>query len=57
MSKENRSILYIRIDNEMKKKLKLISVYEEISVTDIVIGFIQYGLMKYENEQTLINNK
>lgn len=57
MSKENRSILYIRIDNEMKKKLKLISVYEEISVTDIVIGFIQYGLMKYENEQTLISNK
>lgn len=57
MTKDERSILYIRIDNEMKKKLKLISVYEEISVTDIVVGFIQYGLMKYENEQTLINNK
>ena len=57
MNKEDRSILYIRIDNEMKKKLKLISVYEEVSVTDIVVGFIQYGLMKYENEQTLINNK
>ena len=57
MNEDNRSILYIRIDNEMKKKLKLISVYEEISVTDIVVGFIRYGLMKYENEQTLINNK
>lgn len=57
MTKDERSILYIRIDNEMKKKLKLISVYEEISVTDIVVGFIQYGLMKYENEQTLISNK
>lgn len=57
MTKDERSILYIRIDNEMKKKLKLISVYEEISVTDIVVGFIQYGLIKYENEQTLINNK
>ena len=57
MNKDDRSILYIRIDNEMKKKLKLISVYEEISVTDIVVGFIQYGLMKYENEQTLISNK
>ena len=56
MNEDNRSILYIRIDNEMKKKLKLISVYEEISVTDIVVGFIRYGLMKYENEQTLINN-
>ena len=56
MNEDNRSILYIRIDNEMKKKLKLISVYEELSVTDIVVGFIQYGLMKYENEQTLINN-
>lgn len=57
MTKDDRSILYIRIDNEMKKKLKLVSVYEEVSVTDIVIGFIQYGLMKYENEQTLISNK
>lgn len=57
MAKDDRSILYIRIDNEMKKKLKLISVYEEVSVTDIVVGFIQYGLMKYENEQTLISNK
>lgn len=57
MTKDDRSILYIRIDNEMKKKLKLVSVYEEISVTDIVVGFIQYGLMKYENEQTLISNK
>jgi hypothetical protein len=57
MTKDDRSILYIRIDNEMKKKLKLVSVYEEVSVTDIVVGFIQYGLMKYENEQTLISNK
>ena len=57
MSKDDRSILYIRIDNDMKKKLKLVSVYEEISVTDIVVGFIEYGLMKYETEQTLINNK
>lgn len=57
MSKDDRSIVYIRIDNEMKKKIKLISVYEEMSINDIVIGFIEYGLMKYENEQTLINNK
>ena len=57
MSKDDRSIVYIRIDNEMKKKIKLISVYEEMSINDIVVGFIEYGLMKYENEQTLINNK
>lgn len=54
---DNRPILYIRVDNEMKKKLKLISVYEEMSITDIVIGFISYGLFKYETEQTLINKK
>lgn len=54
---DDRSVLYIRIDNDMKKKLKLISVYEEISVTDIVVGFIEYGLMKYDTEQTLINKK
>lgn len=57
MSNDNRSILSLRIDNEMKKELKLISVYEEITVTDIVIGFIEYGLEKYKEEQTLINNK
>lgn len=56
MNDDTRSILYIRIENEMKKKLKLISVYEEISITDLVVGFIEYGLMKYETEQTLINN-
>lgn len=54
---DNRPILYIRVDNEMKKKLKLISVYEEMSITDIVTGFIGYGLFKYETEQTLINKK
>ena len=53
---DNRSILSIRIDSEMKKRLKLISVYEDKTVTDILIGFIEYGVMKYENEQTLINN-
>ena len=57
MSNESRSILYIRIDNEMKKQLKLISVYEETNVTDIVVGFIEYGLKKYDEEQRLINNK
>ena len=54
---DNRSILSLRIDNEMKKKLKLISVYEEITVTDIVIGFIEFGLKVYETEERLINNK
>lgn len=54
---DDRSILYIRIDNAMKKELKLISVYEETNVTDIVIGFIEYGLKKYNEEQRLINNK
>ena len=54
---DNRSNLSLRIDKEMKKKLKLISIYEEMTVTDIVIGFIEFGLLKYETEQTLINKK
>ena len=54
---DSRSILYIRIDNKTKKELKLLSVYEEKSVTDIVVGFIEYGLKKYNEEQRLINNK
>lgn len=56
MSNDNRSILSLRIDNAMKKELKLISVYEEMTVTDIVIGFIEYGLKKYKEEEILINN-
>lgn len=51
---ETRSILNIRIDSKMKKELKLISVYEEITITEIVTGFIEYGLKKYNEEQTLI---
>lgn len=54
---DNRSILSLRIDNDMKKQLKLMSVYEDMTVTDIVIGFIEFGLKVYENEQRLINNK
>lgn len=56
MSNDNRPILSLRIDNAMKKELKLISVYEEMTVTDIVIGFIEYGLKKYKEEEILINN-
>lgn len=54
---DNRSTLSLRIDKEMKKKLKLISIYEEETVTDIVIGFIEYGLWIYETEERLINKK
>ena len=54
---DNRSTLSLRMDKELKKKLKLISIYEEITVTDIVLGFIEYGLSVYENEQRLINKE
>ena len=51
LSEDPKVMLNIRINKEMKKELKLISVYEEISITD----FIEYGLRKYAEEQTLIN--
>ena len=51
---DDRTMLYVRINNKMKKELKLISVYEETTITDIVSGFIQYGLKKYSEDQTLI---
>lgn len=53
---ENNTTLSIRMDKEMKKQLKLMSIYEEMTVTDIVVGFIQYGLKIYDEEQRLINN-
>lgn len=51
---DDRTMLYVRINNKMKKELKLISVYEETTITDIVSGFIQYGLKKYDEDKTLI---
>ena len=55
LSDDPKVMLNIRISKKMKKELKLISVYEEMSITDIVSGFIEYGLKKYAEEQTLIN--
>lgn len=51
---DDRTMLYVRINNKMKKELKIISVYEETTITDIVSGFIQYGLKRYDEDQTLI---
>ena len=51
---DDRTMLYVRINNKMKNELKLISVYEETTITDIVSGFIQYGLKRYDEDQTLI---
>lgn len=51
------SMLNVRISNEMKKELKLISVYEDTTVTDVVIGFLEYGIKVYNEEQRLIKDK
>ena len=56
MSKEI-SMLNVGINNDLKKELKLISVYEDMTITEIVTGFINYGLKIYKEEQRLINNK
>lgn len=50
-------MLNVRINNKLKKELKLIAVYEETTVSNIVIGFLEYGIQVYKNEQKLINNK
>lgn len=51
------SLLNVRISNDLKKELKLISVYEETTIKDIVIGFIEYGVKVYNTEQRLIKDK
>ena len=56
MSKDNTT-LTIRINKEMKKQLKLMSIYEEVTVTEIVVGFINFGLKVYDEEQRLINKE
>ena len=54
---DERAMLNIRIDAKLKKELKLISVYEDLTITEIVDGFIKYGVKKYHTEQILINDK
>ena len=54
---EETTTLSLRIDKEMKKQLKLMSIYEEVTVTEIVVGFINFGLKVYDEEQRLINNE
>lgn len=54
---KDTTTLSLRIDKELKKQLKLMSIYEEMTVTDIVVGFIEYGMGIYETEQRLISKK
>ena len=56
MNKDNTT-LSIRMDKEMKKQLKLMSIYEEVTVTEIVVGFIKYGLKVYVEEQRIISDE
>lgn len=54
---ENTTTLSLRIDKELKKQLKLISIYEEVTVTEIVVDFIKYGLKVYVEEQRIISDE
>ena len=54
---DNTTTLSLRIDKELKKQLILMSIYEEMTVTDIGVGFINYGLQVYDTEQRLINKE
>ncbi len=54
---ENTTTLSLRIDKELKKQLKLMSIYEEVTVTEIVVGFIKYGLKVYVEEQRIISDE
>lgn len=54
---ENTTTLSLRIDKELKKQLKLMSIYEEVTVTEIVVDFIKYGLKVYVEEQRIISDE
>ena len=51
------SMLNVRISNQLKKELKLIAVYEDTTVSQIVIDFLEYGVNVYKTEQRLINKE
>lgn len=51
------SMLNVRINNDLKKELKLIAVYEDTTVSDVVIGFLEFGIKVYKDEQRLIKDK
>ena len=50
------SMLNVRIKNDLKKELKLIAVYEETTVSNVVIGFLEYGIKVYNDEKRLIKD-
>ena len=54
---ENTTTLSLRIDKELKKQLKLMSIYEEVTVTEIVVDFIKHGLKVYVEEQRIISDE
>ncbi len=54
---ENTTTLSLRIDKELKKQLILMSIYEEVTVTEIVVDFIKYGLKVYVEEQRIISDE
>ena len=57
LSEENVTMLNVRISNELKKELKIIAIYEDTTVKDVVIGFLEYGIKIYKEEQRLIKDK
>ena len=44
---EKKSNININIDKNLKKKLKLLSIEEEVTMTEIIIGFIEFGIREY----------
>ena len=49
-----RSAINLKIDKSLKKKLKIIAIEEEVTLTEILTGFIEYGIQYYETENRLL---
>lgn len=49
-----KSAINLKIDKDLKKKLKLIAIEEEVTLTEILTGFIEYGIQYYEIENQLL---
>lgn len=49
-----KATINLKIDKELKKKLQYIGIEEEITLTEIITGFLQYGVREYNYKGKLL---
>lgn len=49
-----KTTMNINIPKDLKKKLKIIALNEEITMTEVVIQFLEYAIKEYSHNDKLL---